>query len=274
MSFDGFPHDSFDRPLFLRPTIRPILYQSHFCPRLCSRHRSKSTVFFKTSIGAPFVSNIGVPFIPSIRTPRIPSIKAPRIPSIKAPRIPNIKATSIPHCIIPGTTRYIPPGERQDKKQTGSAWLNSRDEYSVSRNESLSPVHLDDSPMVLGPALRLPQESESVSSSGSHCRRVICAQCCLAGYPSQGCATKPLSTEYTTSVPHLPLVFDTDRSKGGSVDDSTIERTTPAAIPVTHVAMGGAVPLPLGFRQCENGLSVSFGCTRSSYARTGATGGK
>lgn len=268
MSFDGFPHDSFKRPLFLRPTIRPILYQSHFCPHLRSRHESKSTAFSTTSIRVPFVS--------SIRAPRIPSIKVPRIPSIKEPRIPSIKSPSIPHRVVPGTTRYTSSGEHQDKKQTGSAWLNSRDQYPASRNGALSLVHHDESPMVLGPALQVRPESESVSSSEGYCGRSICSPRCLAGYSSQGCTTDLLSTEYTMSFPDWPLVFDTDGSNGRSVDDSTIKGTTSAAIPVAHVAMAAPVPSPLGFRQSENGLSVSLGCTRSSYAgsSTIATGGK
>ena len=73
-----------------------------------------------------------------------------------------------------------------------------------------------------------------------------------------------------------PLVFDTNGSKGRSVDDSTITGTTSTAIPVAHATMAAPVTSRVGLRQSENGPSVSFGCTRSSFegASTIAIGGK
>lgn len=260
MSFDGFPHDSFYGPLFFRPTLRPVLYQSHFCSHLRSPHESKTTASFTTSTRVPFV----------------PSVKAPRISSIKAPRILSIKAPAIPHRVIPGTTRYTSSGGDQEKKQTGSAWLNSRDEYPTSRNGVQLPVHHDESSLALGPRLQVRQEFESVSNPEGHCGRVICSPRYLTGSPSQGCTTDLLGTEYTISSPGWHLVLDTDGSKRRSVDDSTTKGTTSAATPVAHVARAAQVPSSLGFRESGNGLSVSSDCTGSSYAgvSTIATDGK
>ena len=284
MSFDGFPRDSFDSTLSLRPTIQPTLYRGHLSPHYRFRHESKSKAFFRTSISVPFVSSIRAPrilsikapHIPSIKAPHLPSIKAPYIPSIKAPRLPSIRAPSIPRRAIPETTRYVSPGEHQDDIQTTSASRNGRDGHPTSKNGVLLPVHHNGSPMVLGPALQMRQESGSVSRSEGHCGRVICSPGCLAGNSSQGCTTDLLSKAYTMSFLDWPLVSNTNGSMGRSVDDSTIRGTTSAAIPVAHVAMAAPVPSPLGFRQGAKSPSVSFGCTRSSFARasTIAIGGK
>jgi hypothetical protein len=206
---------------------------------------------------------------PVLRVPSMPSIRAPHIPSVKAPRVPSIKTPSIPHRIIPGTTRYTSPGRYQGKKQTGN-------EYPISRNVNLLPGLYDGSSMALRPTLQVRQESESVSSSEGHCVRMICSPPYLARYPSQGCITDLLSTEYTMSFPDWPLVLDTDGSKRRSADDSTMKGTTSATTAVAHVAMVALVSSPLEYRQCGNGLPVSSGCTESSHAEasTISTGGK